>query len=56
MNTNSLKTRINKLEIANGSKLPLYIPVIWRFDEEPPPDVYRPDAIIKRFDGSVDVK
>ncbi len=53
MNTNSLKTRIKKLEIANGSNLPVYIPLIYRFGEEVPPAKIKPNVIIKDFTGRV---
>ena len=53
MNTSSLKTRIKKLEIANGSKLPVYKSTIYRFGEEVPPVKYEPNLFIKDFTGSL---
>lgn len=53
MNTSSLKTRIKKLEIANGSKLPVYKSTIYRFGEEVPPIKFKQNVIIKDFKGSL---
>ena len=51
--SNSIKARIKRLETANGSNLPVYIPVIYRFGEEVPPVKYEPNVVIKDFTGSL---